>query len=47
MEDLSGDAQARAMKAELGEHYIWYKKWEKLQHYGGAQARMPFDLQIN
>jgi len=47
VEDLSGDAQTRAMKAELGEHYIWYKKWEQLQHYGGAQARMPFNLQIN
>lgn len=47
IEDLTGQAQARAMKAELGEHYIWYKKWEQLQHYGGAQARMPFNLQIN
>jgi protease-4 len=47
MEDLTGQAQARAMKAELGEHYVWYKKWEKLQHYSGAQARMPFELQIN
>lgn len=46
VDDLSGDAQTRAMKAELGEHYIWFKKWEKLQRYEGVQARLPFDLQF-
>jgi protease IV len=47
MEALSGDIQAKSMKAELGEYYIWLKKWEELKTKQGAQARLPFDIQIN
>jgi protease-4 len=47
MEALSGDIQTRSMKAELGEYYIWLKKWEELKTKQGAQARLPFDIQIN
>lgn len=47
MEALNGDIQARSMKAELGEYYIWLKKWEELKTKQGAQARLPFDIQIN
>jgi protease IV len=47
METLSGDVQAKAMREELGEAYIWFTKWEKIKNKQGAQARLPFDLQIN
>jgi protease-4 len=47
MEALSGDIQAKSMKAELGEYYLWLKKWEELKTKQGAQARLPFDIQIN
>jgi protease-4 len=47
METLSGDIQTKSMKAELGEYYIWFKKWEELKTKQGAQARLPFDIQIN
>ena len=47
METLSGDIQSKAVKEELGEYYIWFKKWEELKTKQGAQARLPFDLQIN
>lgn len=41
------DAQAKALKAELGEHYVWYEQLQKIKTYQGAQARMPFELQIH
>lgn len=47
METLSGDIEAKSMKAELGEYYIWFKKWEDLKTKQGSQARLPFDIQIN
>ncbi|MBL7856912.1 MAG: signal peptide peptidase SppA [Cyclobacteriaceae bacterium] len=47
MEQFGGEVEAKIMQRELGEHYVWFKKWEHLQHYQGAQARMPFDLKIN
>lgn len=44
--NLEENTQAKAMKAELGEIYPWYKKVEKLKQYQGAQARMPFEMEI-
>lgn len=41
------DAQAKALKAELGERYVWYEQLQKIKTYQGAQARMPFELQIH
>jgi protease-4 len=40
------NAKADAIKNELGEYYIWYNQLKKIQTYEGAQARMPFELQI-
>ena len=47
VETLTGEASANAMKAEFGEYYGWFTKWEKLQHQQGMQARMPFELKID
>jgi protease IV len=47
MEKFGENAKTDAIKAELGEHYIWYKQLKKIQTYQGAQARMPFELQIH
>ena len=47
MDEFGGEAEARIMQRELGEHYVWFKKWEHVQRYQGVQARMPFELQIN
>lgn len=44
--NLEENTQAKAVKAELGEIYPWYKKVEKLKQYQGAQARMPFEMEI-
>jgi protease-4 len=46
MSQLEDDTKAKAIKAELGEYYIWYNQLKKINTYQGAQARMPFELKI-
>lgn len=46
LSEFEEDAQAKALKAELGEYYGWYDQLQKIKTYQGAQARMPFELQI-
>jgi protease IV len=45
--NLQENTGASAMKAEMGEMYIWYKQMQKLKQYQGAQARMPFELEFH
>ncbi|MBT1706553.1 S49 family peptidase, partial [Chryseosolibacter indicus] len=47
MTRLSDNAEAKAMKSELGEFYPWFTQFKKIQQYQGEQARMPFELQIH
>lgn len=44
---LEDQATANTVKAELGEFQVWYNQFKKVKTYQGAQARMPFELQIH
>jgi protease IV len=46
MYQLEENSSAKAA-AELGDLQVWYKQVKKLKTYEGAQARMPFELQIH
>lgn len=35
------------IKKELGEYYIFYQQWQKIKTYQGAQARLPFEIQLH
>jgi protease-4 len=45
--DMEENAKVNALKEELGSHYKVYEQLQKLKHYQGTQARMPFELKIN
>ena len=42
--NLEENAETRAIRAELGEMYTWYRHINKLKQYQGPQARMPFEI---
>jgi protease IV len=44
--NLEENAQASAMRQQLGEMYYWYQHLQKIKQYQGAQARMPFELKF-
>jgi protease-4 len=44
---LEGEAKANAIREEMGDHYLWYLQLKKMKTYQGAQARMPFELQLH
>jgi protease-4 len=41
------NAEANAMKSQLGEFYPWFTQFKNIQQYRGEQARLPFELQIH
>jgi protease-4 len=45
--ELSGEAEARIMKMQLGESYKYYKKANELSTQSGIMARMPFDIEVH
>jgi protease IV len=47
MSQLEENASASTVKAELGEFKVWYDQYQKIRTFQGAQARMPFELQIH
>jgi protease-4 len=47
MSRLEENAKAGALKSQLGEFEVWYNQLKKIETYQGAQARMPFELQIH
>lgn len=47
MMNIEENAEARAIRAELGEMYTWYRHINKLKQYQGPQARMPFELDFH
>jgi len=44
---MEENAETKAMKATLGDHYSSYQQLKKLKSLQGAQTRMPFELMIN
>jgi len=47
IEELSGNMEARFIKAKLGDNYKYYEKMESIGKYSGVMARMPFDIDIH
>jgi protease-4 len=47
MTQLEENTSTSKIKSELGEFYIWYDQYRKVETYQGSQARMPFELQIH
>lgn len=47
MMNLEENAEAKAIRAELGEMYTWYQHINRLKQYQGPQARMPFEMQFH
>jgi protease-4 len=39
--------EEESLKTQLGEYYTWYLQFQKVKTYQGAQARMPFEIQIH
>lgn len=46
MEQLTGQAKARTIRAELGEWYTYYQYLAELKSMEGVQARLPFDVRL-
>jgi protease IV len=44
---IGDDKEEAALRAQLGEYYTWYLQFQKVKTYQGAQARMPFEIQIH
>jgi len=44
---LEDETKANAIREEMGDHYTWYLQLKKVKTYQGAQARMPFELQLH
>lgn len=46
LEEAADDAKVKAMKQELGDQYVLYKKWSSIKEYQGAQARLPYEFSM-
>jgi protease-4 len=46
MADMEENSKTKALKTELGIHYKTYQQVQKLKLYQGAQARLPFEMQL-
>lgn len=44
---IGEDKEDAALQTKLGEYYTWYLQFQKVKTYQGAQARMPFEIQIH
>lgn len=44
--DWEDDSKTKALKAELGEYYPWYKQWSRIRKYAGTQARMSVEFDV-
>ncbi len=47
IEELSGNMEARFIKAKLGDNYKYYEKMESVTKHTGVMARIPFDIEIH
>ncbi|HEY0654093.1 MAG TPA: signal peptide peptidase SppA [Chryseosolibacter sp.] len=47
MTQLEENAMADRMESELGDLKVYYKQMKKVQRYQGAEAILPFELQIH
>ncbi|NBW35567.1 MAG: signal peptide peptidase SppA [Cytophagia bacterium] len=47
MLELEDNARVNALQQELGMYYPFYMQMQRVQHYNGMQARLPFELSIH
>lgn len=47
LSDYEDNSKAKALKSELGDHYILYQQLQRIKTYQGDQARLPFEFQIH
>ena len=47
LEELTGNAQTRMLKSEMGDYYIFYEQLKNLKNIKGVQARLPFIMQFD
>jgi len=46
LQDLEENAKVRMLRQELGDGYETLQQIKNVQHYQGAQARMPFEMEV-
>ena len=46
LQDLEENAKVKMLKQELGDGYETLQQVKNLQRYQGAQARMPFGMEL-
>jgi protease-4 len=46
LSQFEDNTRTSTLKSELGEYYGWYQHLQELKTFQGAQARMPFKLEI-
>ena len=46
MKQLTGDAKMKAVKKELGEHYIHYKNLQAIKEMRGLQSILPYEIEL-
>jgi protease IV len=47
MFQLEENSRTDRLKEELGVYYPLFQQWQRLQHFEGTQARMPFEFTIH
>ncbi|NJM24516.1 MAG: signal peptide peptidase SppA [Bacteroidia bacterium] len=47
LSELEDNAKTDALRSELGIYYEWYMRWHQVERYQGAQARLPFEMNIH
>ncbi len=46
MGNVEDEVRTAMIRREMGEHYGWYKEWEKVKSYQGVQTRMPIEFTV-
>jgi hypothetical protein len=47
MNDSEDYVREAVVRREAGEYYDWVQRWNKVKHYEGSQARMPFEFSLH
>ncbi|MDQ3141890.1 MAG: signal peptide peptidase SppA [Bacteroidota bacterium] len=45
-EDINSSLKTSLLKSQLGDFYPYYKEWQEIQQYKGAQMRLPWIIEI-
>lgn len=47
LSNYEDEVRTSTIQQEAGEHYFWFRQWERIRNYEGTQARMPVEFKIN